>query len=170
MKSFEDSSVTTTNNQYGSKQALIGIIADTHGQLRDEVVEKLKPCDLIIHAGDIGSMTVLETLRTMCQCVAVAGNIDQGLWSLEVPQTERVNHHDVTMYVIHDIANLDFDPSAASINIVVYGHSHQQTIFYKDNVMFINPGSAGPRRFNLPVSMAYCTIHNGKIKPQLISL
>ncbi len=132
----------------------IGLISDTHGLLRDEALEALRGSELIIHAGDVGKPEILTALRQLAPVIAVKGNIDTASWASELPATAIAEAGLVNIYVLHDIQELDLDPAAAGIQIVVSGHSHQPNRAEKSGVMYINPGSAGPRRFRLPVTIA----------------
>ena len=134
--------------------AMIGLISDTHGLLRQEALAAFAGCDLIIHAGDIGKPGIVEQLRAVAPVVAVRGNIDKGAWASRFPETAVVEVRSVLIYVLHDIARLDLDPAAAGFGIVVSGHSHNPGHTERSGVAFINPGSAGPRRFQLPVTVA----------------
>jgi putative phosphoesterase len=148
----------------------IGVISDTHGLLRDEAVGRLQGCDLIIHAGDVGSPSILEELGRIAPLVAVRGNVDTGVWAAELPPMEYVQVEDATICVIHNIAELELDPAAAGVNVVVYGHSHKPAADWKTGVLYLNPGSIGPRRFHLPVSMAYLHIQPQGITPEFVTL
>jgi putative phosphoesterase len=132
----------------------IGLISDTHGLLREAALEALRGCDLIVHAGDIGKPEILAALRQLAPVVAVKGNIDTAPWASELPATAIAEAGPVTIYVLHNIEDLDLDPVAAGIQVVVSGHSHQPKSVEKSGVLYINPGSAGPRRFRLPLTVA----------------
>jgi uncharacterized protein len=132
----------------------IGLISDTHGLLRDAALEALRGCELIVHAGDVGKPEILTALRQLAPVVAVKGNIDTAPWASELPATAIAEAGAVTIYVLHNIEDLDLDPVAAGIQVVVSGHSHQPKSVEKSGVLYINPGSAGPRRFRLPVTVA----------------
>jgi len=153
-----------------SSSITIGLISDTHGLLRPEAVAALTGSDFIIHAGDIGSPEVLEGLARVAPVTAIRGNVDRGDWASEIPLTEVLEAGGIYLYVVHDIAELDLDPAAAGFQAVVSGHSHQPAAREKDGVLYINPGSAGPRRFSLPVAVARLTITDGRIAPELIAL
>jgi uncharacterized protein len=133
---------------------VIGLISDTHGLLRDQALEALRGSELIIHAGDVGQPEILTQLRQLAPVIAVKGNIDKGAWASELPATAMVEAGPATIFVLHDIQELDLDAAAAGIQIVVSGHSHQPSSTEKSGVLYINPGSAGPRRFRLPVTLA----------------
>jgi uncharacterized protein len=133
---------------------LVGLISDTHGLLRDEALQALRGVDLILHAGDLGKPEILDALKTLAPVVAVRGNIDTAPWSKELPATAIVEAGPATFYILHDLHDLDLHPKAAGFHCVVSGHSHQPGSVTRDGVLYINPGSAGPRRFNLPISLA----------------
>jgi len=133
---------------------IIGLISDTHGLMRQEALTALKGSDLIIHAGDVGKPGIIEQLRAVAPVVAVRGNIDKGTWASQLPMTAVVEGRSVLIYVLHDIQQLDIDPAAAKFNIVVSGHSHKPDHSERSGVTYLNPGSAGPRRFRLPVTVA----------------
>jgi hypothetical protein len=132
----------------------VGLISDTHGLLREEALEALRGSQLIVHAGDVGKPEILTELQQLAPVVAVRGNIDQGAWASELPVTTIVQAGSALIYVLHDIHELDLDPAAAGIHIVVSGHSHQPGSAERSGILYINPGSAGPRRFRLPVTVA----------------
>jgi putative phosphoesterase len=148
----------------------IGIISDTHGLLRPEAVERLAGVQHIIHAGDIGRPDVISELRRIAPVTAVRGNIDRDAWAAGYPQTELVKLEDRVFYVLHNIAELDLDPVAAGIDVVVSGHSHQPRIETVDGVVYLNPGSAGPRRFSLPIALATLDLGGKELRPCLVSL
>jgi putative phosphoesterase len=133
---------------------LIGLISDTHGLLREEALRALRGCELIIHAGDVGKPEILEALRQLAPVVAVRGNVDTAEWASALPATAVVEGAAATIYVLHDVHALDLNPVAAGLHIVVSGHSHKLGKSERDGVLYINPGSAGPRRFNLPITVA----------------
>jgi putative phosphoesterase len=132
----------------------IGIISDTHGLLRDEAVHALRGSDLIIHAGDVGGPEIIETLKQIAPVVAVRGNTDHDEWGKTLPVTAVAETGSVLIYVIHDIQELDIDPAGGGFQMVVSGHSHKPSKSERDGVTYLNPGSAGPRRFQLPVAIA----------------
>ncbi len=136
------------------KPKTIGVISDTHGLLRPEAVRALEGSDLIIHAGDVGDPEILATLKTIAPVFAVRGNVDTQEWARSLPETEVVETASMTIYVLHDVHDLDLDPVAAGFQIVISGHSHKPGQMLHKGVLFLNPGSAGPRRFDLPVSIA----------------
>jgi len=133
---------------------IIGLISDTHGLLREQAVRALRGSDLILHAGDVGAPEILDTLKTIAPVVAVRGNVDTDKWGQTLPFTEVIQVGSVMIYVLHILQDLDVNPAAAGFRIVVSGHSHKPGQTEKDGVFYINPGSAGPRRFYLPVTVA----------------
>jgi putative phosphoesterase len=133
---------------------ILGLISDTHGLLREEAVRALRGSDLILHAGDVGAPEILETLKTLAPVVAVRGNVDTGEWAQALPLTEAISAGPAMIYMIHILNDLDINPAAGGFQIVVSGHSHKPGQSVKDGVTYINPGSAGPRRFYLPVTVA----------------
>jgi putative phosphoesterase len=149
-------------------QRRIGLISDTHGLLRPEVVDALRNADLIVHAGDIGKATILETLRGLAPVKAVRGNVDREAWTSALLKTEGFEIEQVGVYVLHDLGELDLVPEANGIKVVVSGHTHQPAIREKNGVLFVNPGSAGPRRFRCPVSMAFLYIQDASAEAQLV--
>jgi uncharacterized protein len=132
----------------------IGLISDTHGLLRDEAVEALRGSELIIHAGDVGKPEILTALEKVAPVVAVRGNVDTAPWALSLPLTAIAEAAGALIYVIHDVHDLDLDPAAAGFRMVVSGHSHKPGSVERAGVLYLNPGSAGPRRFDLPVTVA----------------
>src|SRR5260370_6842600 len=133
---------------------LIGVTSDTHGLLRPEAIKALRGSEHIIHAGDVGSREILEKLSTIAPVVAVRGNVDKGAWSRNLPETQVLELGGISIYVLHDLAQLDLNPKAAGFAVVVSGHSHVPKQETRDGVLYFNPGSAGPRRFKLPLSLA----------------
>jgi putative phosphoesterase len=134
--------------------ATIGLISDTHGLLRPAALRALEGSDLIIHAGDVGNAAILEALQEIAPVTVVRGNIDTQPWACEWPETAVVEAGAISIYVLHDVKQLDLDPAAAGFQIVVSGHSHKPLRQERDGVLYVNPGSAGPRRFQLPISLA----------------
>ena len=132
----------------------IGLISDTHGLLRPQALRALEGSDLIIHAGDVGDPQILEALKTLAPVFAVRGNVDTDPWALALPETEVIETDAATIYVLHNVHALDLDPAAAGFHIIVSGHSHKPARTEHGGVLFLNPGSAGPRRFDLPVMIA----------------
>ena len=148
----------------------IGVISDTHGLLRPEAVEALRDVDRIVHAGDVGSPDVLRGLETIAPVTAVRGNNDHGPWAAKLPLTDVLDVGDVLLYVIHDVKELDLDPRAAGLAAVIAGHSHRPLAEAREGVLFFNPGSAGPRRFRLPVSVGRLTLDGGRVVGELRTL
>ena len=135
----------------GTNALRVGVISDTHGILRPEARAFLVGCDYIIHGGDIGSASILQELAAMAPLIAVRGNNDRDSWAEHLPTTELVRVGDLFVYVIHDLAQLDIEPRAAGVQVVISGHSHRPCNQTRDGILFFNPGSCGPRRFNLPI-------------------
>jgi hypothetical protein len=148
----------------------VGIISDTHGLIRPEAMRALAGSDIIIHAGDIGSPDVLRTLGALAPVVAVRGNTDRDQWADRLPVTETVQIENMLCYIIHDISRLDLEPDAAGIRAIISGHSHMPSISEKNGVLHLNPGSAGPRRFKLPVTLARIIVREGKLQPEITYL
>lgn len=149
---------------------LIGVISDTHGLLRPEAVQALAGSELIIHAGDVGNPGVLHELRAIAPLIAVRGNVDTGEWAADLPDRERIEREGAAMYVLHDLNELDFDPTAAGLQVVISGHSHKPVIRIQNRVLYLNPGSAGPRRFKLPVTLARLLLTGNGIEAELVHL
>jgi len=160
----------------GTSQAMakvvkrIGVISDTHGLLRKEAVEALRGSELIIHAGDVGKPKILEELRKIAPVVAVRGNVDTEPWALALPETAVAEAGAVLIYVLHDVKALDLNPAAAGFRIVVSGHSHKSGKTQSGGVLYINPGSAGPRRFQLPVTVARLNLGEQPWKVEFVEL
>ena len=148
----------------------IGILSDTHGLLRPEAVERLAGVDHIIHAGDIGRPEVISELRRLAPVTAVRGNVDRDEWAAGYQQTELLKLGGRFFYVLHNLAELDLDPIAAGIDVVVSGHSHRPKIETVDGVVYLNPGSAGPRRFSLPIALATLDLSGKELRPCIVSL
>lgn len=136
----------------------IGVISDTHGLLREEVMERLKECDLIVHCGDIGKLEIIDRLEQLGKIEFIKGNVDKNINDEIAPKDKIIEVMNKRIYIVHNIAEMDVDLDKEKIDIVVYGHSHKANIYEKDGIMYINPGSVGPRRFKLPISMAILTI------------
>jgi putative phosphoesterase len=148
----------------------IGVISDTHGLLRPEAVEAMREAELIVHAGDVGDPHVLERLRTIAPTIAVRGNVDTGEWARALPMTDVVQAGALQFYVLHDLATLDLDPKAAGFAAVVSGHTHRPKAEFRDGVLYLNPGSAGPRRFTLPVTVARLEVTGVRLSYRIIEL
>jgi putative phosphoesterase len=149
---------------------LIGIISDTHGLLRPEAMAGLQGSDLIIHAGDIGNPSVLDSLDRIAPVFAVRGNNDRGGWAEKIPCARLVKAGEVSLYVLHDLKELNVAPTADTWAAVIAGHSHRPSIQERQGVLFINPGSAGPRRFHLPVTIARLDIRGRELEATIIDL
>jgi len=158
------------NLRTDSSETIAGVISDTHGLLRAEALEALQGVDLIVHAGDVGPREIIDDLERIAPVHLVRGNCDHGPWAQTLPETEVVSVADIDIYVIHDIGLLDLDPAAAGFGVVIYGHSHQPTLDRRNGVLFLNPGSAGARRFSLPVSVAHLHIIAGKAEAEILEL
>ncbi|WP_150046546.1 MULTISPECIES: metallophosphoesterase family protein [Methylomonas] len=148
----------------------IGIISDTHGLLRPEALAALQGCERILHAGDIGKPEVLQQLGELAPVTAVRGNNDKGCWAKELPLSINLTVGQVGIYLIHDLAELTIDPASTGINIVVSGHSHKPAIIERSGVSYLNPGSAGPRRFKLPATVAELTINANSLDMRIVKL
>jgi putative phosphoesterase len=142
----------------------IGLISDTHGLLRPEALAFLRGSDRIVHGGDIGQASVLEQLGSIAPVTAVRGNNDRDAWAEAIPETDVLEVGEVRIYVIHDIARLDLDPAAAGFQVVVSGHSHKPQVHTRDGVLYVNPGSSGPRRFKLPIAAGELMIDGGTVQ------
>ena len=152
------------------REIIVGVISDTHGLLRPQAVAALRGCDLIIHAGDVGNPGVITQLAGIAPTHVVRGNVDKGDWAAELPLTELVEVGERLFFVLHEISQLDLDPADAGFAAVVFGHSHQPLIETRQGVLFLNPGSAGPRRFNLPVSIARIGMSGACMRPEIVEL
>jgi len=148
----------------------IGLISDTHGLLRPEALVFLRGCDHVVHGGDIGEQRILEKLAAIAPVTAVRGNNDTAMWAQDVPETALVDLGGVRLYAIHDLARLTIDPVAAGVRVVVSGHSHRPLAQERDGVLYINPGSAGPRRFKLPISAAELLLDGDAVTPRIVEL
>lgn len=149
---------------------IIGVISDTHSLLRPEAIEALKGSEIIVHAGDIGDPAVLERLGEMAPVHAVRGNIDRAPWAQAVPLVEMFEFAGKTLYMVHDRADIDIDLQAAGVDIVVTGHSHQPKCEQREGVLYLNPGSAGPRRFKLPIGVGRIELSGNVVRGELIEL
>ncbi|MFO7713362.1 metallophosphoesterase family protein [Desulfosarcina sp.] len=158
------------NPKKPTRAKTIGILSDTHGLVRPEVEKALAGCDQILHAGDVDIPQVLKRLQRIAPVTAVRGNMDRGPWSNVLPVTAMVQIEGVFFYILHDLHHLDLEPSAAGIHVVVSGHIHQPDIFEKDGVIYLNPGSAGQRRYDYPVSVAIVRVENGGAFPQIVKI
>jgi putative phosphoesterase len=152
------------------REIVVGVISDTHGLMRPQALAALQGCDLIIHAGDVGNSDVLKELAGIAPTRVVRGNVDQADWAASLPMTELVDIGGWRFYVLHEISQLDFDPTDLDCAAVVFGHSHQPSIETHEGVLFLNPGSAGPRRFKLPVTVARIDLSGPRMRPQVVEL
>ena len=148
----------------------VGVISDTHGLLREEAREALAGVALIVHAGDVGSPEVLRALGEIAPVAAVRGNVDRDAWARKLPLTRTVTVERARIFVLHEIAQLNFDPAARGYAVVISGHSHKAREEVRNGVLYLNPGSAGPRRFRLPVTLARLEVEGGMVRSELVVL
>lgn len=148
--------------------ARIGVISDTHGLLRPEAFAFLQGSDYIIHGGDIGNLAILEQLKAIAPLTVVRGNNDKAAWAEALPETARLQIDEVSIYLIHDLAEMDIEPRAAGVRVVVSGHSHRPSVVERNGVLYVNPGSAGPRRFKLPVSVAELHVAESSVSASIV--
>jgi uncharacterized protein len=148
----------------------LGIISDTHGLLRPEAVAALRGVDLIVHGGDVGNPEILKKLKEIAPLFAVRGNVDTQAWALELPQTTVVEADGAALYVLHNLKELDLKPKAAGFSMVISGHTHKAEQYEQDGVLFLNPGSAGPKRFDLPVTLATLKTEKRPWKAEILQL
>jgi putative phosphoesterase len=148
----------------------VGVISDTHGLLRPEALAFLQGCDHIVHGGDIGHAGILTSLAALAPVTAVRGNNDKGAWADAIPLAELFAIAGTWVYALHDLALLDVDPAAAGAELVISGHSHKPKIDSREGVLYLNPGSAGPRRFSLPISVAEVVIERGSLSARIVDL
>lgn len=151
-------------------ERLVGVISDTHGLVRPEALAALRGVALIVHAGDIGRPEVLTQLGAIAPVAAVRGNNDRGAWAAALPETDVVDVGGRLLYVLHDVKTLDLDPAAAGFHAVIAGHSHKPSVQERDGVLFLNPGSAGPRRFSLPVALARLRVGGARLDAEIVRL
>ena len=159
-----------TDNESRQIYLQIGVISDTHGLLRPQALAALQGCQRIIHAGDMGRPEILMALDAIAPLTAVRGNVDRGAWAQALPATQAIQIGELLIYVLHDLNELDLDPAAAGFHAVVSGHSHQPSIEWREGVLYLNPGSAGPRRFRLPVCLAKIFVLGDQLEAELIEL
>ena len=159
-----------TAENLSEREIVVGVISDTHGLLRPEAVAALRGSDLIIHAGDVGNPDVIKELTGIAPTRVVRGNVDKGDWAAMLPMFELVDVGERLLYVLHEISQLDIEPAAAGFAAVVFGHSHQPVIEMREGVLFLNPGSAGPRRFKLPITVARVGISGARMRPEIVEL
>ena len=149
---------------------IVGVISDTHGRLRPEAIAALRGSELILHAGDVGGPEILDQLRAVAPVVAVRGNVDTAVWATALPLVEIVEAGGLQVFMLHDRQALDFDPKAAGFAAVIFGHTHRPGAEVRDGVLYLTPGSAGPRRFTLPITVARLRIADGRIAHEIIDL
>jgi putative phosphoesterase len=148
----------------------VGLISDTHGLLRPEALDFLAGCDHIVHGGDIGGPDILERLASIAPLTVVRGNNDSAAWARSIPDTARLELGSVSLYVIHDLKTLAIDPAAAGVRVVVSGHSHKPSCVERGGVLYVNPGSAGKRRFSLPIAAGELLLEDGRVRVKLVTL
>jgi len=148
----------------------LGVISDTHGLLRPQAIEALRGCAALVHAGDIGSPDVLAHLEALAPVTAVRGNNDCDAWSRHVPEEVTFEIDRVRIHLLHDVKLLSIDPASENVNIVIAGHSHSPLIDRRDGVLYFNPGSAGPRRFKLPIAVGILELHGGEVQARIVEL
>jgi putative phosphoesterase len=150
--------------------AVIGVISDTHGLLRPEALKALRGSEFIIHAGDIGDPSILDALREVAPVTAVRGNVDGAAWGRKLPATNVLEVGGISIYILHSLLELDLKPEAAGFNVVISGHSHVPKQNVRNGVLYFNPGSAGPQRFQLPVSVGRLVVREGKVSAEIVEL
>jgi hypothetical protein len=148
----------------------VGVVSDTHGLFRPEARAFLAGCDYIIHGGDVGRPQILEELALMAPLISVRGNNDTESWAARLRETELIRVGNIFVYVIHNLAELDIDPAAAGVRVVISGHSHKPIIEERDGILYINPGSCGPRRFKLPISAGEITVSGSAVRARIVNL
>jgi len=148
----------------------VGLISDTHGLLRPQAVAVLQGSDFIVHGGDIGDAGILDALKAIAPLTAVRGNNDSEPWAARIPETEFLQVAGVLVYAIHDLSQIDIDPAAAGVRVVVSGHSHKPKVEERGGVLYVNPGSAGPRRFTLPIAVAELIVMGDAVRARIVEL
>src|SRR5918996_4851432 len=166
----EADSTSASNGVMNHIGISVGVISDTHGLVRPEALAALHGSDLIVHAGDVGAAEVLERLRAIAPTIAVRGNVDTGAWAQTLPTTEIAHAGELSLYVIHVLSELDLDPKTAGFAAVISGHSHRPSAEVRDGVLYLNPGSAGPRRFRLPITIARVRVSGRNTDPEIMKL
>jgi putative phosphoesterase len=151
-------------------EVLVGVISDTHGLLRPSALDALRGCELIVHAGDVGKLEVLEGLRAIAPVMAVRGNVDHDTWNEDLPATRIVQAGEVYLYVLHNLHDLDLDPAAGGFCAVISGHSHRASVRQSGGVLYLNPGAAGPRRFSLPLTLALLHVRGHELQADIVPL
>jgi putative phosphoesterase len=158
------------SRNHSTVDRLFGLISDTHGLVRPQAIEALRGVEMILHAGDIGNPQVLEALNNIAPVIAVRGNNDKGKWAESLRLREAVKLGDASVYMLHDLKEIDINPSSAGFRVVVSGHSHKPSVEKREGVLYVNPGSAGPRRFSLPITVAHLRVAGEEVNAQLINL
>jgi putative phosphoesterase len=148
----------------------VALLSDTHGLMRAEARAFAVGCDYIIHGGDIGSAEILDELAAMAPLIAVRGNNDRQVWAAHLPETEMIRVGGAFVYVIHDLSQLDIEPHAAGVQVIVSGHSHKPLVEKRDGILYVNPGSCGPRRFKLPISVAELIVEGTQVSARIVEL
>lgn len=161
---------TRKQRNFALEEGRIGLISDTHGLVRPEALAALKGVELIVHAGDIGKPEVLKRLQAIAPLAAIKGNNDTAPWARHIPEVFDVHVKDRTLRVIHNLRDSQSNLRAAGIDVVISGHSHKPSVESRDNVLFVNPGSAGPRRFKLPVTVGLLLLENADVRAEIIHL
>jgi uncharacterized protein len=154
----------------GAAVLIVGVISDTHGLLRTEALFALRGSDYIIHAGDIGDLDILTRLGDLAPVTAIRGNVDREAWAQKIPKTNVLEAGGISIYILHNLNELDLKPEAGGFAVVIYGHSHVAMQESKNGVLYFNPGSAGPRRFRLPVSVGRLTAKGGKVSADIVEI
>jgi putative phosphoesterase len=148
----------------------VGVVSDTHGLLRPEVRAFLIGSDYIVHGGDVGGLKILDELAVIAPLIAVRGNNDREPWAADLRETELIRVGNIFVYVIHNLAELDIDPDAVGVRVVVSGHSHKPMVEERDGILYVNPGSCGPRRFKLPISVGEITVSGSAVKARIVDI
>ena len=152
------------------REAVVGVISDTHSRMRESALAALRGSDVILHAGDIGSGDVITALKKIAPVHAIHGNIDIPPLTTKYPATDVVEIGGFTFYMLHNLRALDMKPKAAGFHAVIYGHSHKPEFYFEEGVLFFNPGSAGPKRFSLPITVGKIRIHDGELLPEILEI
>jgi uncharacterized protein len=152
------------------KALRVALLSDTHGLMRPEARAFAAGCDYIIHGGDIGSAEILDELAAMAPLIAVRGNNDKQAWAAHLPETEMIRVGGAFVYVIHDVSQLDIEPHAAGVQVIVSGHSHKPLVEQRNGILYVNPGSCGPRRFKLPISVGELMVNGAEVRARIIEL
>ena len=153
-----------------AREMVVGVGSDSHGLLRPQVLTALQGVDFIVHAGDVGGDDILPRLREIAPVAAVRGNVDHGPWASDLPETDVVTVGDAMLYVLHDVNALDLNPAAAGFHAVISGHSHRPSATWRDGILYLNPGSVGPRRFQLPISLARLRVRGTALQVEFVTL